>query len=112
MGLIIFDRGFNNRKYFTTLLAQGHQLLCRARKNAAFYYLPTEAEKPRRGKRLYGPRAKITHWRYRNQYIPALKKVVSLADQIVRTKMCPQPVRLVVVRTRPKAHQPYRYFMV
>ena len=26
--------------------------------------------------------------------------------------MCPQPVRLVVMRTRLKAHQPYRYFMV
>jgi len=50
-GLIIFDRGFNNRKYFKELLAQGHHLLCRARKNAAFYYLPTQADQPQRGRK-------------------------------------------------------------
>ena len=37
-GLIVFDRGFNNRKYFKALIEQGHHLLCRVRKNAAFYY--------------------------------------------------------------------------
>ena len=35
-----------------------------------------------------------------------------MAHQIVRTKMCPQPVQLVVIRTRPKPYKPYRYFLV
>jgi len=59
-GLIVFDRGFNNRKYFKCLLQHGHHLLCRARKNAAFYYLPTEAEQPKKGrKKIYGKRVHI-----------------------------------------------------
>ena len=49
-GLIIFDRGFNNRKYFKALLQQGHHLLCRVRKNAAFYYPALPKKKGKRGK--------------------------------------------------------------
>jgi hypothetical protein len=39
-------------------------------------------------------------------------EIVSVAHAIVYTKMCPQKVRLVVKRTRPKKSKPYRYFMV
>jgi len=112
-GLIIFDRGFNNRKYFNALLEQGHQLLCRARRNAAFFYLPLSSEQPQRGrKRLYGRRVHFQHWTYTPMRIPGFEQALSVAHQIVRTRMCPQPVRLVVVRTRPKQSKPYRYFLV
>ena len=113
-GLIIFDRGFNNRKYFKALLAQGHQLLCRARKNAAFYYLPTPADQPPKGRhKVYGQRVDFRHWTF-GRWPASLpgKKWGEVAAQIVRTRMCPQPVQLVVVRRRPKAHKPYHYFMV
>jgi len=112
-GLIVFDRGFNNRKYFKILLDNGHQLLCRARKNAAFYRLPTEEEQPKKGrKKIYDKRIRIERLPYSEKEIPALGKKVSLAYLTVRTKMCPQPVQLVVIRTRPKKHKPYRYFLV
>ena len=62
-GLIIFDRGFNNRKYVKILLAQGHHLFCPARKNAAFYYLPLSSGQPQKGrKKIYGRRVPFTHW--------------------------------------------------
>ena len=55
VGLIIFDRGYNNRKVFKILLGCGHHLLCRAKSNAVFYYLPKPSEQPKRGrKRKYG----------------------------------------------------------
>ena len=111
-GLILFDRGFNNRKYFKQLLEDGFHLLCRARKNAVFYALPTVGQQPRRGRRVYGRRLSIPHLRFADRPIPALNKTVSLAHQIVRTKMCPQPVHLVVIRTKPKPNKPYRYFLV
>ena len=112
-GLIIFDRGFNNRKYFKALLEQGHQLLCRARKNAAFFYLPLPSEQPKRGrKRIYGRRIHFQHWTYIQTKVPGFEHLLSVAHQIVRTRMCPQPVHLVVVRTRPKPSKPYRYFPV
>ena len=112
-GLIIFDRGFNNRKYFKALLKEGHHLLCRARKNAAFYYLPVETNTKKRGrKRIYGKRIHIQHWRYEDLEVKQLSKTFCVAHQIVRTKMCPQPVQLVVIRTRPKPYKPYRYFLV
>ena len=42
--------------------------------------------------------------------IPFLLRMA--AHQIVRTKMCPQPVHLVVIRTKPQKSRPYRYFLV
>lgn len=112
-GLIIFDRGFNNRKYFKRLLKKRHQLLCRARSNMVFYALPTAAEQPKRGrKKLYGHRVHVRHWRYATVMIPALEKTVEVASQLVRSRCCPVPVRLVVIRTRPKPSKPYRYFLV
>jgi hypothetical protein len=112
-GLIIFDRGFNNRKYFHALLAQGHQLLCRARRNAAFFYRALPSEQPRRGrKRLYGRRVHVAHWTYTPMRIPGFESVLSIAHQIVRTRMCPQPVHLVVIRRRPHKSKSYRYFLV
>jgi hypothetical protein len=112
-GLIIFDRGFNNRKYFKRLLEKGHHLLCRARSNMVFYYLPTKAQQPKKGRRkIYGKRADFRKWRYKPVYIEALGQDVEIAHQIVRTKSCPQPVQLVVRRTKPKKSKPYRYFLV
>lgn len=112
-GLIIFDRGFNNRKYFTALLKQGQHLLCRARSNMVFYYLPNATEQPTRGrKRIYGTRADYRKWRYARVAIDAFDDPVDIAQQIVRSKSCPQPVRLVVRRTRSTPSKPYRYFLV
>ena len=112
-GLIIFDRGFNNRKYFKVLLENGHQLLCRARKNAAFYYLPEPEEQSGKGRpKVYGKRVRIERLPYTDMKSTALGKLISVAALTVRTKMCPQPVQLVVIRTRPKKHKPYRYFLV
>ena len=112
-GLIIFDRGFNNRKYFIRLLKQGHHLLCRARKNMVFYRLPREKEQPKRGrKRIYGRRITIPRLPFQDLYIEKLHKTLSVADLIVRTRVCPQKIHLVVVRTRPKKSKPYRYFLV
>ena len=39
-------------------------------------------------------------------------KSYSIAAKGVRTKMCDAAVRLVVIRTRPRRSQPYRYFCV
>ncbi len=39
-------------------------------------------------------------------------ELLSVASVVCRTKMCPQLVRLVVVRTQPKKSKPYRYFVV
>lgn len=110
VGLIIFDRGFNNRKVFKILLAYGHHLLCRAKSNAVFYYLPQPKEQPKRGrKKKYGKRVDVPLMRFRNLKVSG--QTISVADSIVRTKMCPFPVRLVVKRTKPKKGKPYRYFM-
>ncbi|MBM3279985.1 MAG: transposase [Candidatus Handelsmanbacteria bacterium] len=112
-GLIIFDRGFNNRKYFHHLLTQGHQLLCRARKNAAFYYLPTAQQQPARGRRrLYGRRVHVAHWDYTPVAVSGFDQPLAVAHRVVRSKMCPHPVRLVVVRKRPQRGRTYRYFLV
>ncbi|MBI4532034.1 MAG: transposase, partial [Candidatus Latescibacteria bacterium] len=112
-GLIIFDRGFNNRTDFKPLLDQGPHLLCRARKNAAFYSPAPPPKTPRRGQpKLYGKRGHFEHWRSVDLYVPALGKTVSVAHQVVRTQGCPVPVRLVVVRTRPHKRKPSRSFLV
>jgi hypothetical protein len=112
-GLIIFDRGFNNRKYFKALLEEGHHLLCRARKNMVFYRVPTEKEQPKRGrKKIYGRRINIPRLPFQDLYVEKLDKTLSVVDLIVRTRVCPKKVHLVVVRTRPKKSKPYRYFLV
>ena len=112
-GLIVFDRGFNNRKYFKALIEQGHHLLCRVRKNAAFYYPAPKKPIGKRGRQpIYGRRAHFQHWSYHPVYVNALDKTFDIAHRIVRSKMCPQPVHLIVIRTKPKKSYPYRYFLV
>ena len=56
----------------------------------------------------YGGRVHLPYLQYRD--IIVKNKTLSVADKIVRTKMCPVDVRLVVIRTRPKKSKPYRYF--
>ena len=111
-GLIIFDRGFARRKVFTMALGFGHHILCRAKSNAVFYHLPKPSRKRRqRGRpRKYGDRLDIRRLRYNRVDIYA--KSYSIASKVVRTKMCPVDVRLVVIRSRPKRSKPYRYFCV
>ena len=110
-GLIIFDRGFARRKVWTTVLSFGHHILCRAKSNAVFYHLPKRPKRPKRGRpKKYGDRLDIRRVRYQEMTIDA--KTYSIASKIVRTKMCDTDVRLVVIRKRPKASKPYRYFYV
>ena len=107
--LIIFDRGFNRRPVFTEILSQGHHLLCRARSNAVFHYIPKQPKERGRGKpRIYGSRVYISKLKYKNIVID--DQTLSVSEKIVRTSMCPVPVKLIVVRTRDKPSKPYRYF--
>lgn len=83
----------------------------RAKSNAVFYSLPKPNEQPKRGrKKKYGKRVYIPQMRFGEIAIDG--QSLSVASAIVRTKMCPKPVRLVVKRTKPKKGKPYRYFMV
>jgi len=114
LGLIIMDRGFNNRKVFKALLELGHNILCRAKSNAVFYYpyVLDPLLKPRGRKRKYGQRVSIPDLHFCN--VRVLGQIAEVASAIVWTKMCPQQVRLVVRRTRKaKADEtePYKYFM-
>ena len=110
-GLILFDRGFARRKVFEMLLDLGHHILCRAKSNAVFYRLPKPPKRPQRGRpKKYGDRLNIQRLRY--QDVCLLEKTYQVASAVVRTKMCPVVVRLVVIRTRPKPSKPYRYFCV
>ena len=110
-GLIVFDRGFNRRKVWTQILSQGHHLLCRTKSNAVFYYIPKPPKQQGQGRpKRYGGRVHLPYLQYRD--IIVKNKTLSVADKIVRTKMCPVDVRLVVGRTRPKKSKPYRYFCV
>ena len=110
-GLIIFDRGFNRRKVFAEILSQGHHLLCRAKSNAAFYHLPKHPKHRKRGRpRKYGSRVSLPHLKYTDLIVDG--ETLSVTDKVVRTKMCPVDVRIVVIRKRPKKSQPYRYFCV
>ena len=110
-GLILFDRGFARRKVFEMLLGLGHHILCRAKSNAVFYRLPKLPKQPQRGHpKKYGDRLNIQHLRYKD--ISILEKTYQVASDIVRTKMCPTDVRLVVIRARVKPSKPYRYFCV
>ena len=111
VGLVIMDRGFNKRKVFKALLSYEHHILCRAKSNSVFYYLPKPEEQPRRGrKRKYGKRVCVPKMRFQNMTVDG--ETVSVAHAIVHTKICPQKVRLVIKRTKPKKSKPYRYFMV
>ena len=110
-GLIIFDRGFNRRKVFEAVLNAGHHLLCRAKSNAVFYQLPPVRKRPKPGRpKTYGKRIQLRHLRYEAMDID--NKRYSVASKVVRTKMCPNQVRLVVMRTRCKKSKPFRYFCV
>ena len=110
-GLIIFDRGFAWRKVFTMALSFGHHILCRAKSNAVFYRLPKQPKRPQRGRpRKYGDRLDIRRLRYNDTDIDGQR--YSITSKVVRTRMCDADVRLVVIRNRPKASKPYRYFCV
>ena len=110
-GLIIFDRGFNRRKVFAEILSQGHHLLCRAKSNAAFYHLPKHPKHRKRGRpRKYGSRVSLPHLKYTDLIVDG--ETLSVTDKVVRTRMCPVDVRIVVIRKRRKPSQPYRYFCV
>ena len=108
-GLIVFDRGFNRRKVFTHILSQGHHLLCRAKPNAVFYQIPKPPKHPKQGRPLrYGNRVCLPRLQFTE--IVVNDNTLSVANKVVRTKMCPVDVRRVVIRTRPKKSKPYRYF--
>ncbi len=110
-GLILFDRGFNRRKVFQCVLKAGHHILCRAKSNAVFYRLPVACKRPKRGRpKKYGKRLHLRYLRYATMDID--DKSYSVASVVVRTKMCPNPVRLVVTRKRPKKAKPFQYFCV
>jgi len=114
LGLIIMDRGFNNRKVFKALLSLGHNILCRAKSNAVFYfpYIVDPLLKLRGRRKKYGERVSIPDLHFRN--VVVLGQPAEVADAVVWTKMCPQQVRLVVRRTRKaKADEtePHKYFM-
>ena len=110
-GLIIFDRGFARRKVFERLLGLGHHILCRAKSNAVFYRPPKPVKVPRPGRpKKYGDRLNIPRLRYKE--VSVLDRTYQVASEDVLTKMCPTPVRLVVIRRRPKPSKPYRYFLV
>lgn len=108
-GLIVFDRGFNRRAVFTQILSQGHHLLCRTRSNAVFYHIPKQPKQPKRGRPCrYGNRVPIPKLKYRNIVVD--NEILSVTDKVVRTKMCPMDVRLIVLRTRKKPSKTYQYF--
>jgi len=110
-GLILFDRAFTRRKVFEMLLGLGHHLLCSTKSNAVFYRIPKPPKHPKRGRpRKYGDRLNIRHLRYKTKSIA--NKDYQIASHLVRTKMCPTDVRLLVIRRRPKPSKPYRYFLV
>ncbi len=108
-GLIVFDRGFNRRAVFTQILSQGHHLLCRTRSNAVFYHIPKQPKHSKRGRpRRYGNRVHIPKLKYRNIVVD--DKILSVTDKVIRTKMCPMDVRLIVLHTRKKPSKTYQYF--
>jgi hypothetical protein len=110
-GLVILDRGFNKRKVFKILLSYGHHLLCRAKSNAVFYYLPNPEERHKRGRpKKYGDRVDINRMHFHSTIVDG--QTAEVSDAIVCTKMCPQKVRLVVRRTLSEKTSTYKYFMV
>lgn len=110
-GLMIFDAAYARRKVFDMLLGLGHHILCRAKSNAVFYRIPKPPKHPKPGRpKKYGDRLNIRRLRYKP--VSVLEKTYQGASHIVRTKMCPTDVRLLVIRSRPKPSKPYRYFLV
>ena len=110
-GLVIFDSAFGRRKVFEMLLGAGHHILCRAKSNAVFYRIPKPVKHPKPGRpKKYGDRLNIRRLRYKTMSIA--NKDYQIASHLVRTKMCPTDVRLLVIRTRPKPSKPYRYFLI
>ena len=110
-GLIIFDRGFNRRAVFTEILSQGHHGLCRTRSNAVFYYIPKQPKKRKRGRpRIYGDRVHSPKLKFKNTDVDG--QTLSVAKKVMRTKMCPVDVQLVVLRSREKPSKPYKYFLL
>lgn len=110
-GLVILDRGFNKRKVFKILLSYGHHLLCRAKSNAVFYYLPKTEERPKRGRpKKYGDRVDVSQMHFYSTIVDS--QTAEVSDAIVCTKMCPAKVRLVIRRTLSKKTNTYRYFCV
>lgn len=108
-GLVILDRGFNNRKVFKILLKYEHNLLCRAKSNAVFYLPVKQQNKIGRGRpRKYGERLDIPSMCFRQ--MDFFGQIIEVSDAIFWTKMCPQPVRLVVRLTFSK--KTYKYFCV
>ena len=102
-------RGFNRRAVFTQILSQGYHLLCRTRSNAVFYHIPKQPKHPKRGRPCrYGIRVHIPKLKYRN--IVADDKILSVTDKVIRTKMCPMDVRLIVLHTHKKPSKTYQYF--
>ena len=96
---------------FERLLGLGHHLLCRAKSNAVFYRPPKPVKVRRPGHpKKYGDCLNIPRLRYKE--VCVLDRIYQVASEDVLTKMCPTPVRLVVIRTRPKPSKPYRYFLV
>ena len=110
-GLVIFDRGFARRKVFETLLDLKHHVLCRAKSNAVFHRPPKPPKRPGPGHpKKDGDHLNIRRLRYKG--VSIMEKDYQVASEIVRTRMCPADVRLVVIRTKPKRSKPYRYFLV
>ena len=96
---------------FEQVLSQGHHLLCRAKSNAVFYKIPPTPKQRKQGRpRRYGDRVLLSRLRFEDKMVDT--DTLSVANKVVRTKMCPADVRLVVGRTRPKKSKPYRYFCV
>ena len=85
-------------------------MLCRAKSNA-FYHIPKRPKHPKKGRpRRYGSRVSLPHLKYTDRSVDG--ETLSVTDKVVRTKMCSVDIRIVVIRKRPKASQPYRYFCV
>ncbi len=58
--LLVADAYYATRKVLRPLLAAGHQLLSRVRRNAVAYFPAPEPDKPRRGRpRLYGDKVRL-----------------------------------------------------
>ena len=109
--LIIFDRRFNRKKVFATVLERGHHLLCRTKSNAVSYHLPTKAGQAKRGRRRTdGKQLQKSRIRFATKEVE--KKKNSITSAIVHVKMCPRFVRLLVIRTKTKPSHPYRFFCV
>ena len=79
--------------------------------NAVFYKIPPTPKQRKQGRpddmetACCSPRL-----RFEDKVVD--NNTLSVANKVVRTKMCPADVRLVVIRTRPKKSKPYRYFCV